>query len=36
ALAAKHGFQSQTIAMKNTHHAEMNELVISRDMSWLF
>ncbi|TAG09844.1 MAG: DNA adenine methylase [Rhodobacterales bacterium] len=36
ALAAKYGFQSQTIAMKNTHHAEMNELVISRDMSWLF
>jgi hypothetical protein len=21
--------------MKNTHHAEMNELLISRDLSWI-
>jgi hypothetical protein len=23
------------IAMKNTHHAEMTELVIGRDLSWM-
>lgn len=35
ALAEKHGFQYRQIAMKNTHHAEMSELAISRDMRWL-
>jgi len=35
ALAEKYGFQHRQIAMKNTHHAEMQELAISRDMSWL-
>jgi len=35
ALAEKHGFQSKPIAMKNTHHAKMTELLISRDLSWL-
>jgi len=35
ALAMKYGFQYRQIAMKNTHHAEMRELAISRDMAWL-
>jgi DNA adenine methylase len=35
ALADKFQFQAKTIAMKNTHHAEMNELVISKDLRWL-
>ncbi|MEK6544453.1 MAG: DNA adenine methylase [Elusimicrobiota bacterium] len=34
-LARKHGFQVKPVAMKNTHHAEMTELLISRDLSWL-
>jgi DNA adenine methylase len=34
-LAEKHGFDTRTIAMKNTHHAEMTELLIGRDLSWL-
>ncbi|MDF9827302.1 DNA adenine methylase [Ereboglobus sp. PH5-10] len=34
-LANQHGFQHRQIAMKNTHHAEMSELAISKDMSWL-
>jgi DNA adenine methylase len=34
-LAKEHGFESRPIAMKNTHHAKMTELVISRDLSWL-
>jgi DNA adenine methylase len=34
-LARKHGLQTRTIPMKNTHHARMEELVISRDLSWL-
>ena len=35
ALADEHGFQTRAIAMKNTHHAKMTELLISRDLSWL-
>jgi DNA adenine methylase len=35
ALAARHGFQTKPVAMKNTHHAEMNELLIGRDLSWV-
>jgi len=35
ALAEKHGFQSNLIPMKNTHHANMMELLIGRDLSWL-
>ena len=35
ALAEKYGFKAKPIAMKNTHHAEMNELVISKNMDWL-
>lgn len=34
ALARKHGFETKPVAMKNTHHAEMNELLIGRDLSW--
>lgn len=34
-LAQQHKFQVREIAMKNTHHAKMNELLISRDLSWL-
>ena len=35
ALAKKHGFEWQPIAMKNTHHAKMTELLIGRDLTWL-
>jgi DNA adenine methylase len=35
ALARKHGFQFQPIAMKNTHHAKMTELLIGKDLSWI-
>ena len=34
-LAKQFGFDTQTIAMKNTHHAVMNELLIGRDLSWV-
>lgn len=34
-LATCHGFQARAIAMKNTHHARMMELLIGRDLSWL-
>jgi len=34
-MAMRHGFQFQEIAMKNTHHAEMSELAISKNMEWL-
>jgi DNA adenine methylase len=33
-LARQHNFDTQCIAMKNTHHAEMTELLIGRDLSW--
>jgi len=35
ALAVKHGMETRTVAMKNTHHAQMTELLIGRDLSWL-
>lgn len=35
ALAGEHGFQTRTIAMKNTHHAQMTESLIGRDLSWM-
>ncbi len=35
ALATRHGFEFKTIAMKNTHHAKMNELLIGKKLSWL-
>ena len=34
-MSDDHGFQSRTIAMKNTHHAVMNELLIGRDLKWV-
>jgi len=34
-LAQQHGFETQVVAMKNTHHAEMTELLIGRDLSWV-
>lgn len=34
-LAFKHGFCTKTVAMKNTHHAKMKELLISKDLAWL-
>ncbi len=33
-IAKQYGFQAKAIAMKNTHHAKMTELLISRDFSW--
>lgn len=35
ALARNFRFETRTIAMNNTHHATMNELLIGRDLSWL-
>ena len=34
-LAAEFGFESRPVAMKNTHHAEMTELLIGRSLEWL-
>lgn len=34
-LARLHNFDTYAIPMKNTHHAEMTELLISRDLDWL-
>jgi len=34
-LAKRHGLQTKLIPMKNTHHAEMTELIIGRDLSWM-
>lgn len=34
-LARKYSLQAKPIPMKNTHHAEMTELVIGRDLSWM-
>lgn len=33
-LAHKHGFETRAVAMKNTHHAKMTELLISRNLDW--
>jgi len=33
-LAQEHGFATREIAMKNTHHAQMTELLVGRDLSW--
>ncbi len=35
ALARRHGFDSRPVAMKNTHHAEMRELLIGRNLAWV-
>jgi len=34
-MAKHHGFEMKFIAMMNTHHAQMTELVIGRDLSWM-
>lgn len=34
-MAVHHGLQTQTVAMKNTHHAIQSELIISRDLDWI-
>lgn len=33
-LAARFDFDTQAVAMKNTHHAEMTELLIGRNFAW--
>jgi len=35
ALAERHGFKTKPVAMKNTHHAEMDELLIGRNLNWV-
>ena len=35
ALAEKHGFVTRLVPMKSTHHAEMSELLIGRDLRWV-
>ena len=35
ALAKRHGFATHAIPMKNTHHAEMSELLIGRNLDWV-
>ena len=35
ALARRHGFATRAIAMKNTHHAEMSELLIGKNLDWV-
>lgn len=34
-LAHSHRFDMQTVAMKNTHHAKMSELLIGRSLIWM-
>ena len=34
-LANEHDFDTRLISMKNTHHAQMTELVIGRQLGWL-
>jgi len=34
-LAVRHGFQTRLIPMKSTHHAQMTELLIGRNLSWV-
>ena len=34
-LAGQNGFEFRRVPMKNTHNAEMTELVIGRDLSWM-
>ncbi len=34
-LAKKYNLQAKPIAMKNTHHAKMTELVIGRNLDWM-
>lgn len=34
-LAIEHGLDTEVVPMKNTHHAKMTELIISRNLDWL-
>jgi DNA adenine methylase len=34
-LTQEFGFETQAVAMKNTHHARMIELLVSKDLTWL-
>jgi len=34
-LSSRYGFDTAQVAMKNTHHAAMTELLISRSLDWL-
>jgi DNA adenine methylase len=34
-LAVRYAFECECVAMKNTHHAKMTELLIGRNLSWL-
>jgi DNA adenine methylase len=34
-LATRYAFKTRRVAMQNTHLAKMNELLISRDLSWM-
>ena len=34
-LAKEHGFQTALVAMKNTHHEIMNELLVGKNLEWL-
>lgn len=34
ALAKRHGFETKPVSMKNTHHTEMSELLIGRNLGW--
>jgi hypothetical protein len=33
-LAEEFGFETRRVAVRNNHHAEMNELLIGKDLSW--
>jgi DNA adenine methylase len=33
-LVSKHGFDFELVAMKNTHHAKMTELLVGRNLEW--
>jgi len=35
AMAERHGFSTQPVVMKNSHHAEMNELLVGRGLEWV-
>lgn len=34
-LARRHGFATRAIAMKNTHHTEMSELLVGKNLDWI-
>lgn len=34
-MALQHGFDSEAIAMKNTHHAKLTELLIGKNLDWI-